>query len=51
MIPIIQNVVSTAYLGVYQLNLTEIVKLTKDTEYNPKKFVAAIMRIKFVYIY
>jgi len=43
--PILQNVVSTAYLGC-KLDLKDIVLHARNAEYNPKRFAAVIMRIR-----
>ncbi|KAL0375998.1 UNVERIFIED_CONTAM: TATA-box-binding protein [Sesamum calycinum] len=44
-VPTIQNIVSTVNLDC-KLNLAEISLKTKNSEYNPKRFSAVIMRIK-----
>lgn len=44
-IPKIQNVVSSVYLGV-KLDLRKIVQSCKNAEYNPKRFVALVMRLR-----
>ena len=43
--PAIQNIVSTADLGC-KLDLKKIAMHAPNTEYNPKRFVAVIMRIR-----
>jgi len=44
-IPKIQNVVSSVNLGV-KLDLRKIVQSAKNAEYNPKRFVALVMRLR-----
>jgi len=44
-LPKLQNIVSTAYLN-KTLNLREIALKAKNVEYKPKRFAAAIMRIR-----
>jgi len=43
--PTLQNIVSTAKLGV-ELNLYQIGLQGRNVEYKPKRFAAAIMRIR-----
>lgn len=43
--PTLQNIVSTVNLGT-RLDLKEIVLRARNTEYNPKRFAAVIMRIR-----
>lgn len=45
MMPIIQNVVATVNLGI-TLELEKIARQAKNTEYNPKRLPALIMRIR-----
>ena len=40
----IQNVVSTAELGTKIINLSNLFRNTINVEYNPSKFIAAILR-------
>ncbi|GMH35351.1 hypothetical protein BSKO_03219 [Bryopsis sp. KO-2023] len=44
-VPTLQNVVSTCYLGC-KLDLKEIAMHARNAEYNPKRFAAVIMRIR-----
>jgi TATA-box binding protein (TBP) (component of TFIID and TFIIIB) len=44
--PIIQNVVSTATLKVNPIDLSLISRKGINIEYNPRRFVAAILRIR-----
>lgn len=44
-VPIIQNIVSSVNLDC-KLNLREIAQKARNTEYNPKRFTAVMMRIK-----
>lgn len=44
-VPILQNIVSTVYVGC-QLDLQKIALSTRNSEYNPGRFAAVIMRIK-----
>ena len=44
-VPQLQNIVSTVDLGC-KLNLKKIALLTRNAEYNPKRFAAVIMRIR-----
>ena len=44
-VPILQNVVATVDLGC-QLDLKTIAMHARNAEYNPKRFAAAIVRIK-----
>lgn len=44
-IPVVQNIVATVNVGC-QLNLKSIAVQARNAEYNPKRFVAVIMRIR-----
>ncbi len=44
-VPELQNIVSTAYLGV-KLDLRHIAQTTRNAECNPKRFAAVIIRIR-----
>jgi len=44
-LPKLQNIVSTAFLE-QKLNLLEIARRGRNVEYKPKRFAAAIMRIR-----
>ena len=44
--PELQNIVSTANLGVTGLNLRDIALNCRNSEYNPKRFAAVIIRIR-----
>ncbi|EGD76657.1 TATA box binding protein [Salpingoeca rosetta] len=44
--PNIVNIVATAHLSRTQLKLEEIAEKAKNSEYNPKRYSAIIMRIK-----
>lgn len=43
---ILQNIVATCHLGVNNLDLKSIALHARNTEYNPQKFAAVIMRIR-----
>ena len=45
-LPKLQNIVSTANLNVKNLDLREIGRKCRNVEYKPKRFAAAIMRIR-----
>jgi TATA-box binding protein (TBP) (component of TFIID and TFIIIB) len=49
--PTIQNVVSTANLMVNPLDLILIARKAINIEYNPGRFVAAIIRIQSIYAF
>lgn len=44
--PKLQNIVSTANLNCKNLDLRDIARRCKNVEYKPKRFAAAIMRIR-----